>query len=218
MCQARPQDVLTSARSASSQDSFLQVAMMSTMDAPQPLALLMNSAASSGLSRTLASHTAHDAGAPAEQAPSHATSSNPSNRNCQQLNFATDNNLQRQPCDQQAISSITDACGLELENFRCQAKDVLDQMTIATMRLMNNVPTTQTIDQIRVADSTIVQAHGPVVINMESKFGNYPLKCVVLDDDTQDRLTIGTDFLTHPEINVVLSFKDEYIEIGNKRL
>uniref|UniRef100_A0A915HG65 Uncharacterized protein n=1 Tax=Romanomermis culicivorax TaxID=13658 RepID=A0A915HG65_ROMCU len=53
---------------------------------------------------------------------------------------------------------------------------------------------------------------------MESEFGNYPLKCVVLDDDTQDQLTIGTDFLTHPEINAVLNFKNEYIEIGNKCL
>uniref|UniRef100_A0A915JHX4 Uncharacterized protein n=1 Tax=Romanomermis culicivorax TaxID=13658 RepID=A0A915JHX4_ROMCU len=144
------QDVLTSARSASSQNSFLRVAMMSTMDAPQLLALPRNSAASSGLSRTAssASHTAHDAGTSAEQAVSHATSSNPSNQNCQQPNFATGNGLQRQPCDQQAIGSITDACALELKNFRCEARDVLDQMTIATTRLMNNVPTTQMIDQV----------------------------------------------------------------------
>uniref|UniRef100_A0A915K8K3 Uncharacterized protein n=1 Tax=Romanomermis culicivorax TaxID=13658 RepID=A0A915K8K3_ROMCU len=53
---------------------------------------------------------------------------------------------------------------------------------------------------------------------MESKFGNYPVKCVVLDDDTQDQFIIGTDFLTHPEINAVLNFKDKFIEIGNKRL
>uniref|UniRef100_A0A915I4E3 Peptidase A2 domain-containing protein n=1 Tax=Romanomermis culicivorax TaxID=13658 RepID=A0A915I4E3_ROMCU len=72
--------------------------------------------------------------------------------------------------------------------------------------------------QIRVTDSAIIQAHGPVVINMESEFGNYPLKCVVLNDDTQNQLTMGTDFLTHPEINAVLNFKHEYIQIGNKRL
>uniref|UniRef100_A0A915IF09 Uncharacterized protein n=1 Tax=Romanomermis culicivorax TaxID=13658 RepID=A0A915IF09_ROMCU len=72
--------------------------------------------------------------------------------------------------------------------------------------------------QIRVPDSTIIQAHGPVVINMESVFGNYPFKCVVLDDDTQDQLIIRTDFLTHPKINAVLNFKDEYIKIGNKCL
>uniref|UniRef100_A0A915HY27 Uncharacterized protein n=1 Tax=Romanomermis culicivorax TaxID=13658 RepID=A0A915HY27_ROMCU len=46
------QGVLTSARSTSFQDSFLQVGMMSTMDAPQLLALRMNSATSSGLSQT----------------------------------------------------------------------------------------------------------------------------------------------------------------------
>uniref|UniRef100_A0A915KUG2 Biogenesis of lysosome-related organelles complex 1 subunit 7 n=1 Tax=Romanomermis culicivorax TaxID=13658 RepID=A0A915KUG2_ROMCU len=109
----------------------------------------MNPATSSGLSRpaSSASHTAHDAGASAKQASSYATPSNPSNRNCQQPNFATDIDLQPQPYDQQVIGSITDVCALELENFQCEARDVLDQMTIATMRLMNNVPTTQTIDQ-----------------------------------------------------------------------
>uniref|UniRef100_A0A915JZZ7 Uncharacterized protein n=1 Tax=Romanomermis culicivorax TaxID=13658 RepID=A0A915JZZ7_ROMCU len=68
------------------------------------------------------SHT-HDAGASAKQAPSHATPSHPANCNCQQPNFATDNDLQGQPWDLQVIDSITDTCALELENFRCEARD-----------------------------------------------------------------------------------------------
>uniref|UniRef100_A0A915K284 Uncharacterized protein n=1 Tax=Romanomermis culicivorax TaxID=13658 RepID=A0A915K284_ROMCU len=72
--------------------------------------------------------------------------------------------------------------------------------------------------QIGVMDSTIVQAHRPAVINMESEFGNCPVKCVVLDDDTQDQFIIDMDFLTHPEINAVLNFKDAFMEMGNKCL
>uniref|UniRef100_A0A915K0A2 Peptidase A2 domain-containing protein n=1 Tax=Romanomermis culicivorax TaxID=13658 RepID=A0A915K0A2_ROMCU len=82
----------------------------------------------------------------------------------------------------------------------------------------NKTLTLPVCGQIRVTDSTIVQAHGPIIINMESEFSNYLVKCVVLDNDTQDQFIIRTDFLAHPEINAVLNFKDEFIEIGNKCL
>uniref|UniRef100_A0A915HVL4 Uncharacterized protein n=1 Tax=Romanomermis culicivorax TaxID=13658 RepID=A0A915HVL4_ROMCU len=79
----------------------------------------------------------------------------------------------------------------------------------------NQTSTLPVCGQIRVAGSTIVQAHGPVVTNTESKFGNYPVKRVVLDDDRQDLFIIGTEFCAHPKINAALNFKDK---IGNKSL
>uniref|UniRef100_A0A915IRF8 Uncharacterized protein n=1 Tax=Romanomermis culicivorax TaxID=13658 RepID=A0A915IRF8_ROMCU len=113
------QDVLTSARSTSFQYSFLQVAMMSTMDTPQLLALPMIQAASLSLSRTisLVSHTTHDADASAKQALLHAMLSHASNCNCQQSSSATDNDLQCQPCNEQVIDSITNACALNWKTF-----------------------------------------------------------------------------------------------------
>uniref|UniRef100_A0A915IRY3 Peptidase A2 domain-containing protein n=1 Tax=Romanomermis culicivorax TaxID=13658 RepID=A0A915IRY3_ROMCU len=51
----------------------------------------------------------------------------------------------------------------------------------------NKMLTLPVCGQIRVADSTIIQAHRPVIVNIESKFSNYLVKCVVLNNDTQDQ-------------------------------
>uniref|UniRef100_A0A915K8P2 Uncharacterized protein n=1 Tax=Romanomermis culicivorax TaxID=13658 RepID=A0A915K8P2_ROMCU len=101
------QNALKSARGASCQDSFLQVAMMSTIDGPQLLVLPMNSAASLGQTISSAFHTAHNAGTSAKQALPQARLSHPSNCNCQEWNYATDKNLQCQACDQQTIHPMT---------------------------------------------------------------------------------------------------------------
>uniref|UniRef100_A0A915KTK0 Peptidase A2 domain-containing protein n=1 Tax=Romanomermis culicivorax TaxID=13658 RepID=A0A915KTK0_ROMCU len=66
--------------------------------------------------------------------------------------------------------------------------------------------------KIEVADGAVVNAHGPVVITMESAFGEHMIKCIILDDDGNDQSIIGTDFLAHPDIQAILNFKDNYIE------
>uniref|UniRef100_A0A915ICK5 Uncharacterized protein n=1 Tax=Romanomermis culicivorax TaxID=13658 RepID=A0A915ICK5_ROMCU len=101
--------------------------------------------------------------------------------------------------------------------------DTVAQCSIISSGLMkhafdNKMLTLPVCGQIRVMDSTIVRAQRLVIINMESEFNNYPIKCVVLEDDTQDPFIISTDFLAHPEINAMLNFKDEIIEIENKCL
>uniref|UniRef100_A0A915HSL0 Peptidase A2 domain-containing protein n=1 Tax=Romanomermis culicivorax TaxID=13658 RepID=A0A915HSL0_ROMCU len=72
--------------------------------------------------------------------------------------------------------------------------------------------------KIKVTDGTVVNAHGPVVIMMESAFGEHMIKCVILDDNNNDQCIISTDFLTHPDIHPILNFKDNYIEIQDVKL
>uniref|UniRef100_A0A915JZG0 Peptidase A2 domain-containing protein n=1 Tax=Romanomermis culicivorax TaxID=13658 RepID=A0A915JZG0_ROMCU len=67
--------------------------------------------------------------------------------------------------------------------------------------------------KIKVADGAIVNAYGPVVITMESAFGEHMIKCIILDDNSNDQCIISTDFLAHPDIHGILNFKDNYIEI-----
>uniref|UniRef100_A0A915J9U3 Aspartic peptidase DDI1-type domain-containing protein n=1 Tax=Romanomermis culicivorax TaxID=13658 RepID=A0A915J9U3_ROMCU len=66
--------------------------------------------------------------------------------------------------------------------------------------------------KIKVADGAIVNAHGPVVVTMESAFGEHMIKCMILDNDRNDQCIIGTNFLTHPDI------KENYIEIQDVKL
>uniref|UniRef100_A0A915IHW4 Uncharacterized protein n=1 Tax=Romanomermis culicivorax TaxID=13658 RepID=A0A915IHW4_ROMCU len=53
---------------------------------------------------------------------------------------------------------------------------------------------------------------------MESAFGEHMIKCVILDDDSNDQCIIGTDFLVYLDIHAILNFKDNYIEIQDKKL
>uniref|UniRef100_A0A915KQZ7 Peptidase A2 domain-containing protein n=1 Tax=Romanomermis culicivorax TaxID=13658 RepID=A0A915KQZ7_ROMCU len=71
---------------------------------------------------------------------------------------------------------------------------------------------------IKVADRAILTAHGLVVITMESTFGEHMIKCVILEDDSNDQCIIGTDFLAHPHIHPIPNFKDNYIEIQDVKL
>uniref|UniRef100_A0A915LAZ5 Aspartic peptidase DDI1-type domain-containing protein n=1 Tax=Romanomermis culicivorax TaxID=13658 RepID=A0A915LAZ5_ROMCU len=72
--------------------------------------------------------------------------------------------------------------------------------------------------KIKVADGAIVNAHGPVVVTMESSFGEHMIKCIILDNDGNDQCIIGMDFLTHPDIHAILNFKENYIEIQDVKL
>uniref|UniRef100_A0A915JUB7 Uncharacterized protein n=1 Tax=Romanomermis culicivorax TaxID=13658 RepID=A0A915JUB7_ROMCU len=49
-------------------------------------------------------------------------------------------------------------------------------------------------------------------------FSKHMIKCVILDDNSDDQCIIGTDFLAHPDIHGILNFKDNYIEIQNVKL
>uniref|UniRef100_A0A915I1D8 Uncharacterized protein n=1 Tax=Romanomermis culicivorax TaxID=13658 RepID=A0A915I1D8_ROMCU len=40
--------------------------------------------------------------------------------------------------------------------------------------------------KIKVADGAMVTTHGPVIITMESPFGEHMIKCVILYDDIND--------------------------------
>uniref|UniRef100_A0A915HNT4 Uncharacterized protein n=1 Tax=Romanomermis culicivorax TaxID=13658 RepID=A0A915HNT4_ROMCU len=40
--------------------------------------------------------------------------------------------------------------------------------------------------KIKVTDGSIVNAHHPVVVTMESALGEHMIKCVILDDDNND--------------------------------
>uniref|UniRef100_A0A915IV70 Uncharacterized protein n=1 Tax=Romanomermis culicivorax TaxID=13658 RepID=A0A915IV70_ROMCU len=82
----------------------------------------------------------------------------------------------------------------------------------------NKTLTLSVCGQIKVTNSTIVQAHGPVIINIESELGNYPVRYIDFSNDTQDQFNISTNFFAYPKINAMLNFKDEFIKIGNKRL
>uniref|UniRef100_A0A915LA98 Uncharacterized protein n=1 Tax=Romanomermis culicivorax TaxID=13658 RepID=A0A915LA98_ROMCU len=53
---------------------------------------------------------------------------------------------------------------------------------------------------------------------MEFKFGKYMVKCVILDDDSSDQCIIGTNFLTNPNINAMLNFKEKFLEIQNIKM
>uniref|UniRef100_A0A915KWQ8 Uncharacterized protein n=1 Tax=Romanomermis culicivorax TaxID=13658 RepID=A0A915KWQ8_ROMCU len=72
--------------------------------------------------------------------------------------------------------------------------------------------------KIKVAVGALVNTHGPVVVTIESAFGEHMIKCVILDDDSNDQCIMGTDFLTHPDIHGILNFKDNYIEIQDVKL
>uniref|UniRef100_A0A915IEP7 Uncharacterized protein n=1 Tax=Romanomermis culicivorax TaxID=13658 RepID=A0A915IEP7_ROMCU len=39
------------------------------------------------------------------------------------------------------------------------------------------------------------------------------IKCVILEEDNNDQCIISTDFLGHPDIHMILNFKDNYIKI-----
>uniref|UniRef100_A0A915HQK3 Retroviral aspartyl protease n=1 Tax=Romanomermis culicivorax TaxID=13658 RepID=A0A915HQK3_ROMCU len=67
--------------------------------------------------------------------------------------------------------------------------------------------------KIKVANGAIITTHSPVVVTMESIFGEHMIKCVILDDHSSDQCIINTDFLVHPDIPTILNFKDNYIEI-----
>uniref|UniRef100_A0A915JBH7 Peptidase A2 domain-containing protein n=1 Tax=Romanomermis culicivorax TaxID=13658 RepID=A0A915JBH7_ROMCU len=69
-----------------------------------------------------------------------------------------------------------------------------------------------------VADGAVVNAHGPVVVTMESTFGEHMIKCIILEDDRNDQCIIGRDFLAHPDIHTILNFKENYIEIQDVKL
>uniref|UniRef100_A0A915HSQ7 Uncharacterized protein n=1 Tax=Romanomermis culicivorax TaxID=13658 RepID=A0A915HSQ7_ROMCU len=44
------------------------------------------------------------------------------------------------------------------------------------------------------------------------------IKCVILEDENNEQCIIGMDFLAHPDIHVILNFKDNYIEIQDDKL
>uniref|UniRef100_A0A915I3E0 Reverse transcriptase/retrotransposon-derived protein RNase H-like domain-containing protein n=1 Tax=Romanomermis culicivorax TaxID=13658 RepID=A0A915I3E0_ROMCU len=72
--------------------------------------------------------------------------------------------------------------------------------------------------KIKVAHSAVVNAHGPVVVTMESAFGEHMIKCVIPDNDGNDQCIMGTDFLAHPDIYAILNFKENYIQIQDVKL
>uniref|UniRef100_A0A915IJD2 Uncharacterized protein n=1 Tax=Romanomermis culicivorax TaxID=13658 RepID=A0A915IJD2_ROMCU len=72
--------------------------------------------------------------------------------------------------------------------------------------------------KIKVADEAIVTTHSPVVITMESTFGEHMIKCIIHNHDSNNQCIIGTNFLVHPNIQAILNFKDNYIEIQDVKL
>uniref|UniRef100_A0A915KNU4 Uncharacterized protein n=1 Tax=Romanomermis culicivorax TaxID=13658 RepID=A0A915KNU4_ROMCU len=72
--------------------------------------------------------------------------------------------------------------------------------------------------RIKVAHSAVVNAHGPVVVTIESAFSEHMIKCVILDNEGNDQCIIGTNFLPHPDIHAILNFKENYIEIQDVKL
>uniref|UniRef100_A0A915HU12 Aspartic peptidase DDI1-type domain-containing protein n=1 Tax=Romanomermis culicivorax TaxID=13658 RepID=A0A915HU12_ROMCU len=72
--------------------------------------------------------------------------------------------------------------------------------------------------KIKVADGAVVNIHGSVVVTMESLFSEHMIKCVILDDDGNDQCIIGTNFLAHLDIQAILNFKENYIEIQDVKL
>uniref|UniRef100_A0A915L9F1 Uncharacterized protein n=1 Tax=Romanomermis culicivorax TaxID=13658 RepID=A0A915L9F1_ROMCU len=53
---------------------------------------------------------------------------------------------------------------------------------------------------------------------MESAFGEHMIKCVILDNNSNDQCIISTDFLAHPDIHAILIFNDNYIKIQDVKL
>uniref|UniRef100_A0A915INR0 Uncharacterized protein n=1 Tax=Romanomermis culicivorax TaxID=13658 RepID=A0A915INR0_ROMCU len=53
---------------------------------------------------------------------------------------------------------------------------------------------------------------------MESAFGEYTIKCLILDDGRNHQCIIGSHFLTHPNIHAILNFKENHIEIQDVKL
>uniref|UniRef100_A0A915KUX7 Peptidase A2 domain-containing protein n=1 Tax=Romanomermis culicivorax TaxID=13658 RepID=A0A915KUX7_ROMCU len=72
--------------------------------------------------------------------------------------------------------------------------------------------------KIKVVDGNIVNARGPVVLTIESMFGEHMIKWVILDDDGKDQCIISTDILTHPDIHAMLNFKENHIKIQDLKL
>uniref|UniRef100_A0A915JN07 Uncharacterized protein n=1 Tax=Romanomermis culicivorax TaxID=13658 RepID=A0A915JN07_ROMCU len=72
--------------------------------------------------------------------------------------------------------------------------------------------------KISVADGAVVNARGPVVVTMESAFGEHMIRWVILDDDGNDQCIISTDSLTHPDIHAILNFKQNFIQIQDIKL
>uniref|UniRef100_A0A915K940 SipL SPOCS domain-containing protein n=1 Tax=Romanomermis culicivorax TaxID=13658 RepID=A0A915K940_ROMCU len=72
--------------------------------------------------------------------------------------------------------------------------------------------------KIKVADGAVVTAHGPVVITMESAFGEHMIKCLILDNNGNDQCVIVTNFLAHPDIHAILNFKENCIQIQDIKL
>uniref|UniRef100_A0A915I5D3 Uncharacterized protein n=1 Tax=Romanomermis culicivorax TaxID=13658 RepID=A0A915I5D3_ROMCU len=53
---------------------------------------------------------------------------------------------------------------------------------------------------------------------MESTLGEHVIKCIILDDDSNDQCIIGTDFLVPSDISAILNFKENYITIQDIKL
>uniref|UniRef100_A0A915JH53 Peptidase A2 domain-containing protein n=1 Tax=Romanomermis culicivorax TaxID=13658 RepID=A0A915JH53_ROMCU len=65
------------------------------------------------------------------------------------------------------------------------------QCSILSSRLVKRALDKQSLQlpkcgKIKVADGTIVNPQGPVVVTMEAAFGEHMIKCVILDDDGND--------------------------------
>uniref|UniRef100_A0A915JXE5 Uncharacterized protein n=1 Tax=Romanomermis culicivorax TaxID=13658 RepID=A0A915JXE5_ROMCU len=72
--------------------------------------------------------------------------------------------------------------------------------------------------KINVTDGAIIITQGPLDITMESAFSKHMIKCVILEDDSNDQYIIGTDFLAHPDIHAIVNFRDNCIKIQNVKL
>uniref|UniRef100_A0A915JUR1 Uncharacterized protein n=1 Tax=Romanomermis culicivorax TaxID=13658 RepID=A0A915JUR1_ROMCU len=72
--------------------------------------------------------------------------------------------------------------------------------------------------KIKITDGSILNAHGPVVVMMESTFGEHMIKCVILDDNNNDQCIMGAKFLAPPDIPAILNFKDKYSKIQDVKL
>uniref|UniRef100_A0A915K2V1 Uncharacterized protein n=1 Tax=Romanomermis culicivorax TaxID=13658 RepID=A0A915K2V1_ROMCU len=64
----------------------------------------------------------------------------------------------------------------------------------------------------------MVTTHGLVVITIESALGVHMIKCVNIDDDSNDQCIISTNFQAYPDIHAILNLKDNYIKMQNVKL
>uniref|UniRef100_A0A915JG61 Peptidase A2 domain-containing protein n=1 Tax=Romanomermis culicivorax TaxID=13658 RepID=A0A915JG61_ROMCU len=64
--------------------------------------------------------------------------------------------------------------------------------------------------KIKVANGAIVNAHGPVVVTMESAFGEHMIKCVILDDDNNDQCIIVIASV-HPHTELFLNAANDNV-------